>query len=135
MDFEFIEADRLGQSHYLKIGDYNIPYVGIIPKIIDYELSVLDDKIFSIYKLQAETDDILQLLFDIKTMWGQPNQIGLFIDKLLGVDIGETRSYFQVTDIIARNGGMPTYESLLNSKYFEYSKGDKVDKDQIWGSW
>jgi hypothetical protein len=134
MDADFIEADQLGRGYYLKIDDYNIPYIGIIPKIIDYELSMLDDKLYANYKLQIDTDDILQLLFDIKMLWTLENQITSFVDKLLGVDIGFNKNYIQVSNIIERHGGIPSLESMLNSKVFNYNKSN-IDKDQIWGTW
>lgn len=135
LDSEYGKEDRLGQKHYLQIGEYYIPYVGIIPKIIDYELSVLDDNIRARYNSLVETDDILQLLFDVSSFWQSDNKVTELVDDILGVKLKRNISYIQASDIVNRNGGLQKLEKMLDSAVFGYQKGGVVDEDSIWGSW
>jgi hypothetical protein len=135
VDEEFIEKDRLGKEIYIKMGEYFIPYVGIIPKIIDFELSILNDDIQSSYKLFKETDDINQLLYSIKSFFRKPNQITELVDNIIGIKTDNNLTFFQFNEIINKAGGIPDYETLLKSAAFNYKTDRIVEPKKIWGAW
>jgi hypothetical protein len=134
MDFEFIEKDRLGECYYLQLGDYYVPYVGIIPKLIDFELSILNDDIKAAYKLNGKQDDIMQLLYSIKSVFGSTNQITQFIDKI-SYPTPHDITYFEFSTIIDKEGGLKSIQELLDSPVFGYQKGGQMDESLIWGGW
>ena len=94
-DNEYFSEDRLGSQFYLNFTGVNIPYVGILPKIIDFEISHLDKNLSSIQKLHMETDDIFQLLFDVFSVFNNQNILSDFINKLLNINFKTGMTYIQ----------------------------------------
>jgi hypothetical protein len=135
MDSDFLKKDRLGEEVYINIGGYFIPYMGIIPKIIDYELSVLNDEYESKYQLSKNSIDLVQLMYSIRSIFRYENQITQMIDKLTGIKTDLDLNYFQYADVIQKNGGLPSYQTILSSDLFGYKKDKIVDPENIWGVW
>lgn len=141
-DYDYIKDNSLASQHYLKFENsetFYVPYIGIVPKIIDYELAILNDDLFAKQNIgiiadNGKTDDVLQLLYSIRNIYKFKNFVTDMLDRLLGIDIGTNISYIQAVDIIKRNGGMIPLEKMLKSDVFNYHK-KSVDKDHIWGEW
>lgn len=135
-DYEYIKTKNLTDNqYYLKFSDCYVPYNGMIPKMIDFELSILNDDVKSKQNIVGQTDDILQLLYSIKTIFKYKNFLTDSINKLIGLDLDNSLSYIQMHDIIHRHGGMPSLERLLNSPVFDYQKIKDVPDEKIWGDW
>jgi hypothetical protein len=57
------------------------------------------------------------------------------IDKLTGIKTDLDLNYFQYADVIQKNGGLPSYQTILSSDLFGYKKDKIVDPENIWGVW
>lgn len=130
-DYEYIKNVRPGSSYYLNFildkKNYYVPYYGMIPRLIDFELSKLNSSLYAKQHMINETDDILQLLYSINNIYTTDNFVTVEIDKLLGSHIGYNLTYIQVAELIK----LKPIEELLN--LFEYDH--EVPDDCIWGSW
>lgn len=137
VDSEYAIKDRSTNVHYLQFasdaGKFNIPYYGLIPKIIDFETAVLDDTIKSSVKILGEADDVMKLLLYLNSLFSGRNQISDLVNDIVGfrIPIG---TGLQQKAFIESKGGLPSLEKMIKSPVFGYDKVDVAD-NQVWGSW
>lgn len=130
-DYEYIQDTRPGSSYYLKFDvngkKYYVPYFGIMPRIIDFELSKLNSSLYSTQQTIGHCDDILQLLFSINNIYSTPNFVTVEIDKLWGKHIGFNLKIYQIAEIVH----LKPIDKLLDLFGYE----GEVPDDCIWGEW
>lgn len=137
IDTEFVAEDRLTTPHVMEfddaaLGRFYVPYSGLVPKIIDYELASLDRAHTSASYIRGQHDDVLQLMTSLLGLYQNETAVSQLVNTLMGTDKLKPGMEYAVVSELFKGTAPKTLTELLTSPAFGY---DKKTSAEIWGTW